>query len=162
MDMAAPVSSPSSVAIPKFRCLSKSCPCPSRSWDTWGGVTVGTDPGRCWFGTSSSMHGAGRRPGCGEAHSPRPRGFGGAWGWAPTGLHGASTGNPRCSPSMSAGPTLQPGASRGTPLTHAFSRGAAVGFGKGPAGSNVQLTRPSNKNKPRGEIFIFARVYSSM
>lgn len=77
-----------------------------------------------------------------------PGGVGGARGW---GTHPAPQGQ-----------TSRLGASRGSPLTQALSRGAAVRFGKGPAGSNIQLTRRSNKNKPRGEIFIFARAYSSM
>lgn len=38
----------------------------------------------------------------------------------------------------------------------------AVGFVKGPVGSNAQPTSHSNKNKPRGDIFIFARVYFSV
>lgn len=57
------------------------------------------------------------------------------------------------------GQTLGLGVSRGIPISCAFSCGAAGGFGKGPAGSDIHLTRHRNKNKPKGEICIFARVY---
>lgn len=130
VDMAALPSVPQ-CTHPNFRWLCKGCSCPCRNHGE--GWQLGLVLPRC-------HRDAGWAPGlgCAEAPSPPAQGCRGARGW---GL--------QHQPWEAASPARAPAWELG--------HSPAAGFGKGPAGSNTQPTSHSSKNKPRGEISIFAR-----